>query len=124
VRIVDLAEDLVRLSGVPPGEIAIVYSGLRPGEKLEEHLWEPGAVREPIAGDDVFRVREPGVEPAGRALAEGIAELASAAAAGDRLAMHKALSDLVPTFVSSMHGLPLTATGAPDGGAARRGGPS
>jgi FlaA1/EpsC-like NDP-sugar epimerase len=124
VRIVDLAEDLVRLSGVPPGEIAVVYTGLRPGEKLEEHLWEAGAVREPIAGDEVFRVREPGVEPAGRALAEGIAELASAAATGDRLAMHKALSDLVPTFVSSMHGLPISASAPPDGVPARRGGTS
>ena len=121
VRIVDLAEDLVRLSGVPAGEIAVVYSGLRPGEKLEEHLWEAGAVHERIAGDDVFRVREPGVEPAGRALADGIAELASAAESGDRLAMHKALSDLVPTFVSSMHALPVTAS---DGGPARRGSPS
>jgi FlaA1/EpsC-like NDP-sugar epimerase len=124
VRIVDLAEDLVRLSGVPAGEIAIVYSGLRPGEKLEEHLWEPGAVRESIAGDEVFRVREPGVEPSGRALADGIAELSSAAAAGDRLAMHKALSDLVPTFVSSMHVLPVAASAASDGGPTRRGGAS
>jgi FlaA1/EpsC-like NDP-sugar epimerase len=121
VRIVDLAEDLVRLSGVPSGEIAIVYTGLRPGEKLEEQLWEAGAVREAASGDDVFRVREPGEEPEGRALAAGIDELAAAAARNDRLAMHKCLSELVPTFVSSLHGLPVGAPGASDGASARRG---
>jgi FlaA1/EpsC-like NDP-sugar epimerase len=38
VRIVDLAHELVRLAGHAPGEIEIVYSGLRPGEKLYEEL--------------------------------------------------------------------------------------
>lgn len=39
VRIVDLAQDMIRLSGLEPGrDIEIVFTGLRPGEKMFEEL--------------------------------------------------------------------------------------
>lgn len=38
VRIVDLARDMIRLSGFNEDDIEIIYSGLRPGEKLYEEL--------------------------------------------------------------------------------------
>jgi FlaA1/EpsC-like NDP-sugar epimerase len=38
VRIVDLARDMIRLSELSEDEIKIVYTGLRPGEKLFEEL--------------------------------------------------------------------------------------
>lgn len=41
VKIIDLASDLVRLSGLRPGtDVKFHYTGIRPGEKLEEQLWE------------------------------------------------------------------------------------
>ncbi len=43
IRIVDLAEDLIRLSGLEPGkDIDIVFTGVREGEKLSEDLWNEG----------------------------------------------------------------------------------
>jgi FlaA1/EpsC-like NDP-sugar epimerase len=59
IRIVDLAQDLIRLSGLEPGEdIAIEYSGIRPGEKLSEALWDEGADYVPTPHPDVLRLNE------------------------------------------------------------------
>jgi FlaA1/EpsC-like NDP-sugar epimerase len=46
VKIVDLANDLIRLSGLLPiKDIAIKYTGLRPGEKLFEEILSPKEAR-------------------------------------------------------------------------------
>jgi O-antigen biosynthesis protein WbqV len=46
VRIVDLAERMIQLAGYKPGtDIEIVFSGLRPGEKLYEELFDPSEVQ-------------------------------------------------------------------------------
>jgi FlaA1/EpsC-like NDP-sugar epimerase len=60
VRIIDLAEDLIRLSGLEPGkDIEIVYTGIRPGEKLSEDLWEEGDQFAPTQHPDIFQFDDP-----------------------------------------------------------------
>jgi FlaA1/EpsC-like NDP-sugar epimerase len=56
VRILGLAEDLIRLSGLEPGrDIEIVFTGIRPGEKLREELWENDKTYDLTAHPDIFR---------------------------------------------------------------------
>jgi FlaA1/EpsC-like NDP-sugar epimerase len=56
VRILDLAEDLIRLSGLEPGkDVEIVFTGIRPGEKLSEDLWGDGMDYKKTAHPEIFR---------------------------------------------------------------------
>jgi FlaA1/EpsC-like NDP-sugar epimerase len=56
VRILDLAEDLIRLSGLEPGkDIEIVFTGIRPGEKISEDLWGDGMEYKKTAHPEIFR---------------------------------------------------------------------
>ena len=54
----EMAADMIRLSGLEESEVPIVFTGLRPGEKLSEILWEDGASVEPTARGDIRRVFE------------------------------------------------------------------
>jgi FlaA1/EpsC-like NDP-sugar epimerase len=52
IKILDLAEDMIRLSGLTPYEdVDIVFSGVRPGEKLFEEL--------EINGENLLKTRHP-----------------------------------------------------------------
>jgi FlaA1/EpsC-like NDP-sugar epimerase len=96
VKIVDLAVDLIKLSGYSPGQIPIRFSGIRPGEKLEEALWERGARVEATSHPDILRVCE--ARNASDDLELHVAAMVRAARAGDRQAMLASFAECVPGF--------------------------
>ncbi|MCP9447162.1 MAG: polysaccharide biosynthesis protein [Nitrospira sp.] len=65
IKVADLARNMIVLSGLVPGrDIQIVYTGLRPGEKLYEELFEAGEQVEPTAHPKIH-CAVGGVLPAG-----------------------------------------------------------
>jgi FlaA1/EpsC-like NDP-sugar epimerase len=54
VRIVDLASDLIRLSGRDPESVPIEFTGLRPGEKLHEELFYATEQMQPTRSEKVM----------------------------------------------------------------------
>ncbi|MCW2277109.1 polysaccharide biosynthesis protein [Heliophilum fasciatum] len=59
VKIADLAKDLIRLSGLEPMiEIPIVYTGMRPGEKLYEELSHEGESLEQTSHERIMRISD------------------------------------------------------------------
>jgi FlaA1/EpsC-like NDP-sugar epimerase len=60
----DLAEDMIRFSGLEPGrDIAIDVVGRRPGEKLEEVLFNAYERSEPTAAQKIMRAMRPAADP-------------------------------------------------------------
>src|SRR5262249_32294114 len=100
VRIVDLATDLIKLSGLAPGDVPIAFTGARPGEKLEEALWEDGARVHPTSVADILRVEEPG-DGLAPGVEAGVDELALAARRGDRARLQAAFARWIPTASSA-----------------------
>ena len=99
VKIVDLAERMIRLSGLQPGhDIEIVFTGMRPGERLNEILF---AIEEPtveigVAGIMAAKPNEPPM----RTLRKWIAALEQAIEQDDRATIEEVLKDAVPEFGS------------------------
>jgi FlaA1/EpsC-like NDP-sugar epimerase len=100
VKIAKLAETMIRLMGLdvktdenPDGDIAIKYTGLRPGEKLYEELF---------LGQSLEGTRHPSImsssEPIPAAFDEGILKLREAIAASDVAAARQVLVRLVEGF--------------------------
>src|SRR3954453_5106260 len=100
VKIVELAERMIRLSGLQPGhDVEIVFTGMRPGERLNEILF---AVEEPpveigVAGIMAAKPNQPPMH----ALRKWIAALEYAIARDDRATIRAILKDAVPEFGST-----------------------
>lgn len=96
VRIVDLAQDLITLSGMEVGtDIDIVFSGVRPGEKLYEELFIPGEEYHRTHHAKIYIAANAGsfVKPT---LDETIDRLIDAATRADDAAMLNCLQALIP----------------------------
>jgi FlaA1/EpsC-like NDP-sugar epimerase len=65
VRIYDLAETMIRLSGYEPErDIAIQIVGARPGEKLDEDLFNPYERPQPTPAQKILRAEQDAIDPA------------------------------------------------------------
>ena len=97
VKIVDLAERMIRLSGLQPGyDIEIAFTGIRPGERLHEILFahEEPTVDIGIAGIVAARPNEPPMDT----LRGWLQALEKAVATEDRSVIEGVLKNAVPEF--------------------------
>lgn len=98
VRIVDLARDLIELSGLQPGrDIEVAFSGLRPGEKLFEEMFKPDEVHQRTEHEKIFIAAN-----AGQALPSCfdmvVDALIAAALNNDSTTVIRLLSELLPEY--------------------------
>ena len=100
VKIMELAERMIRLSGLEPGlDIQVVFTGMRPGERLNEILFasaEP-TVEIGVAGIMAAKPNEPPMHT----LRKWLAALDEAIAKDDRTTIKVVLKDAVPEFGSN-----------------------
>ena len=98
VKVVDLARNMIVLSGlVPDQDIQIVYSGLRPGEKLYEELFAETEQVEPTLHAKIRRAISPPAIQSDR-LDRAIAHLEAAVSHGDDDEVIRRLNEAVPTY--------------------------
>lgn len=97
VKILDLAERIIRLSGLEPGrDIDITFTGMRPGERLHEILFarEEPTVEIGIAGVVAARPVSPPLDT----MQEWLTRLQQGLVRGDRAVIDRVLRDAVPDF--------------------------
>jgi FlaA1/EpsC-like NDP-sugar epimerase len=100
VKIYDLAENLIRLSGFIPGkDIEIIETGLRPGEKLYEELLVDTSRCEKTSDSKIFIEHETTLKTRAEVEPE-LAKLTEALDTGDQNHVVAVLRELVPTYVT------------------------
>ena len=98
VKILDLARNLISLSGfVPEEEIPIVFTGVRPGEKLSEELASSEERASPSEVEQIFCIK-PKVMPDLVVLNERICEIVQLATAGDNQGIVEQLESILPEY--------------------------
>ncbi len=100
IRILDLATNLIRLSGLRPGiDIDIVFTGIRPGEKLYEELLTPEDQTRATRHERIFIHNESPVNP--EALWPRVEELIRRASTASRAELVALLKAVVPEYQPS-----------------------
>lgn len=111
VSVIELAENLVSLAGLRPYEdIDIVFTGVRPGEKLSEELLTIGEGANPSMHQRLFVAQQERIEY--DRMVERIASLRKAMTTSDAGAVVQCLTSLVPTFQPGPHLIDKRADGA------------
>jgi FlaA1/EpsC-like NDP-sugar epimerase len=96
VRILDLAEDLIKLSGLEPNkDINITFTGIRPGEKLVEELWDEGTPLTQTPHPDIFRLDQDASFLIPN-LSQAIEQLSTLSLSADRESLTRLLDELIP----------------------------
>ncbi|MES0359941.1 MAG: nucleoside-diphosphate sugar epimerase/dehydratase [Anaerolineales bacterium] len=96
VRIMQLADDLIRLSGLEPEkDIDIVFTGIRPGEKLSEELWDQWAQFEPTSHADIVQLVDEDLLD-GQELRNTVNELAFLASEGEVDSIVRIIDETIP----------------------------
>jgi O-antigen biosynthesis protein WbqV len=97
VKIVDLAERMIRLSGLEPGrDIDITFTGIRPGERLQEILFAREEPTAPIGIDGIVAAKP--IAPPLEAMRGWLAALEQGLRREDRSVIYGVLRDAVPDF--------------------------
>lgn len=117
VKVVDLARDMIRLSGLEEGrDIDIAYTGLRPGEKLFEELFAKGERFRPTAHSKVF-IADNASSCVPDNLSAALTMLERRLEEGDDAELLKLLHAMIPEYQSPAHtpepALVSTRLGAP-----------
>lgn len=98
IKVLDMARNLIRLSGfIPDEEIPIVFIGLRPGEKLFEELAGTDEKVVPSGVEKIFQIQA-GQFPVPDFFASKLMVIEQQAIQGDTQAVLDLLHELVPTF--------------------------
>ena len=97
IKIVDLAERLIRLSGLEPGrDVDIVFTGIRPGERLNEILFAHNEGSADIGVEGVVAAKP--VCPSIEVVRGWIERLKNDLDGGERAAIYTVLQEAVPNF--------------------------
>ena len=96
IKIMQLADDLIRLSGLEPEkDIEIVFTGIRPGEKLSEELWDQWATFEPTTHSDILQLVDEDLLSTAE-LRQTVNELSFLAGEGEVDAIIRILDETIP----------------------------